>query len=579
MKSGGHNVVGGAAGVVVAGVHDSGGERRVVILERGGDGARLVHHAAVPAAAGADVASQLRSHRASCVVRVAPAGETLCRTVTVPVAGDGGNDGQTHAALRLLAEAELPASVPAHRRAVGVVGAPELDGTRTGLLTAWIGEDSPGAFDPDVPERWTTLPGALAALWAGQGLLAAYADESQGAAVVIAPAPAKVVVRLARVAPGREFAGEAAGAIREACEAGGARVDVPGSVDGLVLDGAALAALRAAVQGLPGGDEWMNRYAIALGAALLAWGGPNADSGHAGMTALEPRQKLPAFVRFAEWMRPAPRPAIVVAACAGLLLALPIAMAWGRSEILRARVESIRQRSGGTEELQDRAAMYSQMYASRWPMAKLLNDLSTAAPVGVTIKNLRLSPGQGLTVHGVATSQSLVTDFQAALNATKVFGKASVSRREFKEGGVEFDLTADVVAPFVPLAVKDETDFVTKPLAVRLYGEGASNDAVDPHPPGRSRTRGARDTAGDRRPGGAPAGPITERRPSESEALPPVVSDDEIARMDRDTAMKGWTLRVKYVSTHPTLDAATKQRLQDEGLKMKERMQSLRGGG
>jgi hypothetical protein len=249
-------------------------------------------------------------------------------------------------------------------------------------------------------------------------------------------------------------------------------------------------------------------------------------------------------------------------------------------------VQEINERSGGRDELEKKAALYGELEQSRWPMAKLLNDLSTAAPVGITVQNLRLAPGQGLTLKGVARSQELVTQFQAALNRTKVFGGVTVSRTEFRDSGVEFDLTAQVVGPSVPVQLaRDEdleknTDYAGHSLAERLYGPGASNDTVGEgaaRPPGRSR----RDrTAGGEAPrAGDPA--AGERRPSPSETVPPPLTDEQVARMDRTTAMREWTTRQRAAVTLRNIDAATKQRLQDEARKCKERFDQTKaeGGG
>jgi hypothetical protein len=252
-------------------------------------------------------------------------------------------------------------------------------------------------------------------------------------------------------------------------------------------------------------------------------------------------------------------------------------MAWGRSAVLRARAAEIEQKSGGRDELEKRAALYRQLEQSRWPMAKLLNDVSGAAPVGITLQNLRLAPGQGLSVHGTAKSQELVTQFQAALNKTKVFGKASVTRTEFKEAGVEFDLVAEVANAFAN--VQNAEDFAAKPLAVRLYGEGASNDSVEDRPMRQPRTRRGERGAGanDAR---TPDPASADRRPAAtaSDAVPPPVTDEEIAKMDRAAAIKGWTSRKSYVQKHPTLDAATRQRLGEEEQKMRARADALKGG-
>jgi hypothetical protein len=67
-------------------------------------------------------------------------------------------------------------------------------------------------------------------------------------------------------------------------------------------------------------------------------------------------------------------------------------------------------------------------------------------------------------------------------------------------------------------------------------------------------------------------------RPSADE-LPAPVAQADIDKMDSNTAMKGWTSRRRYIQKTPSLDASTKQRLEDEIQKLRERQQKANAAG
>ncbi|MFZ2874304.1 MAG: hypothetical protein WAZ94_07460, partial [Phycisphaerales bacterium] len=74
----------------------------------------------------------------------------------------------------------------------------------------------------------------------------------------------------------------------------------------------------------------------------------------------------------------------------------------------------------------------------------------------------------------------------------------------------------------------------------------------------------------------------TERRPSPSETVPPPILDEDIAKMDRATAMSEWVKRKTYPQKNPKLDPAIRQRLEEEWPKIKARFDQLKsseGGG
>jgi len=265
-------------------------------------------------------------------------------------------------------------------------------------------------------------------------------------------------------------------------------------------------------------------------------------------------------------------------------------LSWGRLALLDSRTARLAEMRVGREAMERSAAMYSQLERSRWPMTKLLADVSGATPVGITVTNLRLSPEQGLAIQGTADAADLVNTLQANLNKTRLFSNIKINRVESKSQSLaEFDVTADVTQPHAPS--KPVEDFAARTLAQRMYGEGASNTSM---PVARtdegSGSRRRVERGGSERPTAerANGGEQADSRPSEAgsrrpssmpEAVPPPVSDEDIAKMDRSAAMKGWTNRKSYIQKNPGLDAATKQRLEDEVTKMRARQQAAGSGG
>ena len=124
--------------------------------------------------------------------------------------------------------------------------------------------------------------------------------------------------------------------------------------------------------------------------------------------------------------------------------------------------------------------------------------------------------------------------------------------------------------------MKPALDFAAESLSKRLYGVEAAalpaESSKDSGSGGGRRERRA-EGRGDR------GGDAEPRRPSTpSDAMPPVVTDEDIKKMDRATANRAWVARKVYVQKNPTLDAATKQRLQDEETKIRAHAAIAPGG-
>jgi len=226
-------------------------------------------------------------------------------------------------------------------------------------------------------------------------------------------------------------------------------------------------------------------------------------------------------------------------------------------------------------------------------MTKLLADIAAATPVDIVATDVHLTAGQGLsaqgsvTIQGTAKSRELVNEFQENLTKTRLFRDVKQPRSEStSEGLVEFTITADIPRGQGHVKVDKPADNFGKtkgkPLVVRMYGEeGAKLIAAGGSAPagGDDAKKGSR--RGDR--GDGKDDPAESRKPSSTDTLPPVVTDEDIKKMDKTTATKEWIARKVYVQKTPTLDSSIKQRLQDEEAKIKAHGASLpsasAGGG
>ncbi len=514
----------------------------------------------------AAIASFAATHQAASLVRLTPLGDTLARLVEVPVA----DAAQMTAAAALIAEAELPASVPAHRRAGGLLPGIARPGVRHAMAVGWV--DRGGSVEPlgTLPESFCT-PASAMALLRGDRPCVACTDPSGDAYAVLAMGAERGVLRvvLEDAMTPDSLASAARTALLAAATAVGEAADVrPAEV---MLDASSRAWLSSKVDGFRDEQAWLDQYALALGAAMVATT-PEACS-MAGLTALPPKVVEPVPVRVAKWLSHGARPwGVGIAAC-GILLLAPWGLAAARDAILTGRVRVIEEMKRGNADVDRQAALYAQLDISRWPISKLLADISAATPVGVAATDLRLAPEQGFSFQGTATSADLVNVFQRNLGDTRLFRSIKVNRTETASGGsVEFNLSAELIPAQAHAPVKPASDFAAESLSKRLHGVEVTAVASGSGAGGEDRSR-----RGDRR--SEPEQAESRRPVAPSDAMPPAVTDEEIKKMDRATANRAWVARKVYVQKNPTLDPAVKQRLQDEEAKIRAHAATAPGGG
>jgi len=585
-----------------AALHRQGGVWRLVVAERTGTGsARIVASETLPYGDVAAASAAIGKHQAQRLVRIIPACAAICRTLEL---ADGPEESLL-SALALQAEAVLPASVPVHRRAVGLLGA-AVDGgrdedakpRRVGLLVGWAGAAPEPAVDAD-HEAWVSESVVLSGFISGMGsTMAAWADSDSGSIALVGAGDGRVVVRgIRETASSRDqWRSFTTAAVGEAAAAVGVRPPPPVEFDaegarGLALDPSARRRLGAMADGARGSDPgWLHQYAVAaMGAASCITAGP----GTIGLFSLldEARGEHRTRVeRLSSWISK-PRHAWSVATAAlVLMLVAPLGYAAARNALLGWRVSQV-ERDATAQETQEalekRVAVYAELDARRWPMTKLLADIAGAMPVGTELEFVQLGVGDRVVLRGTAESLDLVGKMQGTLSTSSVFESFEIDKAGPASGGsyaVQFDLSGRVVRPYAD--GKGLEDFTDNTLARRLYGERAE-EALAALREGRSGGATARASGASGSRSGAAAGSGARREifdrvaGTEAKAPEPVpepLDAAKISTMSREDAGRELASRRKAAS-RSDIDAESRQRLRDEQDKLRQRLRDIQAGG
>jgi Tfp pilus assembly protein PilN len=552
------------------------GDRIVVLVgERAGEGLS-VKASSMSSQEWRASAGTLREWGVGRVVHVIPGAETIARISMVPAA----DVPSMVQASNLLAEVQMPESILGHRRAAGVLTGHAESGQTPALMVGWRGDStSVWAIDGEMAQSWCPVLGALAALRGTGAGSAWFADPSDGSISLVAGTGAGTSARV--VVEDNSSAvlwGEGVAATV------GEELDEVSMKPRLGLGGAEVERLASMVTGASVTRSWLDVHGPALGAMMLALDIDPALSELAKFQVHPPKVVEHPVLRLAAWLGQPKHATWVTAASLALVLVAPIGIAWARVKILDSKSQSLTTAKERRKELDRRAAVYAELANSRWPMTKLLSDISQATPLGVVIVDLRIQPeqgtssggeAQGITLDGVGDSQEKVYDLQANLNKAGLFRNVTVKRSDAKaDGGVTFTVTMGVSNVHGQIAASEEWDWAKKNIAVRLHGEGA---LIKTPPVGKegaadgarsSSRRASRPESGD-----APESKPTEKR--EAGGVPVALTDEQIAKMERSAAMREMSARRTYPQRNPSLDSSSKKRLEEEVVKLQERIKSL----
>lgn len=515
-----------------------------------------------------DFAAWAKRQRAEEMVWVVSGTCSVIRAVPFEVAGD---PEQAAAALTLRSEVEYPAE-PAHRRGSG---APlPATGQRTSAIFITVS-------DPPTSTPWfegggtLTTPGAaLCGLLRLGGRAAVACDEVDGTVSMVALGGSGLVARTLRTGKGSREAclARAQSAVAETFSSVGIESGEGSMSDGVTVDSPV--AVRARVSGVTADENWIRRFGLALGAASLAMSGDPLVGGLVGLTARPVAPGGSAVQRFMRWASVPRNAYATIALGIAALLLLPLGVSMARTGTLEGKASLLDSMQNDMLALEQRSSLYQQLDTSRWPMTKLLAVISRCAPEGVELESVQVAHGQAVAIQGTAAIDNTEAPnaFAATLRASGLFTSVNEKRADMTgEKGIEFEITA-VVGNAHAEPSKTLPDYAETPLAVRLYGEGATNTRWSASTPAsarsaRSTSRPSRDPAGDRE--RASERPTTSANFSEE---PKVLSDADIAAMDKMTALKERTVRRAYMMANDSkMSSDLKSRLESEVARLDER--------
>lgn len=535
-------------------------------------------------------------------LRVAPLDQSLARTTTLP---DGASDGPALAeALALIAESELPAQLPWYRRTGGRIRARAGNGSggafaAMALLVGWHRGVSVPA-DPLAPaleglrQLWTTESVALAGLLPsvpgdpdGGSRWIASVDPNRAALAMVARVNDRSAARVLRL-PSDESRRDAAisESIHETLVALAGADAVPQQPSspghGTLLSSAGRVSLT--IAGQVRDPAWIEQFALPA-AAVETFSDPDpAVRSFFNLHVTEPRQRLGLLQAAATWLSSPVRAAAIIALCVTCLLAVPLGVAYARHAMLREKVAGIKGLDSRLAAEEQRVAFYALLRERRWPMTKLLADIATSTPEGITLDILELNQGETITLRGTAKTNELVTKFRANLAQTRVFENISTPNVGTTSEGVQFQLQARVASNGAVYRGDLVDDFAKKPLGVRIYGE----DYIPPAHSAAAASGATPATNGGERSarssGAEPASSRSSRSPSPAAPastvkVPPPISDAEIAKLERGRVVVEWATR--KTAANRAEDPAVKARLVEETEKLDRRKNEIdqKGGG
>lgn len=555
--------------LIIAEAQPGSGERGV-----GGTapGPRILLAETYPLSALPDFRAAMTKHHVRHLIRIAPAARTIARSVQIPKAPTA----DLLTALELMAEAQLATVPDPHRRGWAIVPLPSARDTAPAVVLGWLGAapdlilDTPTAL---AHESWTSELLALTLLLPTAGASAASIDRSSGSIGVATCAP---TLRLRSL---REDASNSARfdeTIREV------RASL-GTETTLATDGnLSIILSRSARERLADlGPEatqpvWLARYALAAGVAGAALNDElfPAIRPAISLRAEPPPRQMSPIERGMRWISIPKHALAVIAIGLGVALFAPLGLAAARHAILSSRLAATKQGGTDTQLLQKRGDFMDELSRRRWPLTKVLGDLAGAMPIGVQVESITLSPGNPISIRGVAENSDKLKEFTKKLNDTGVFIDAVANSQERATEGITFDITsARVIRPNAE--AKGLEDFGAQSLGVRLYGEGYKEvEAAEQAKLKEAEAKRSERGSGRR---GEIFDSASSRQP-DAEPIPEPLAADKIAKLNRTEAGKEMSLRRK-VASRAGLDSEVKKRLTSEVEALRARLAELKGEG
>ncbi|MFN5662719.1 MAG: PilN domain-containing protein [Planctomyces sp.] len=520
------------------------------------------------------------------VVGVIPASAAAVRTVRAELPVDAPADALV-GPLSLMAEAQYPSS-PAHRRGAGRLVMSGDQAVPAYAVTTWTGSAGDVERLGNMAKAW--VPEQVALSWLhrlsgsrGAGM-SVIADRDSGWIVMAGIGREGVSLRTVRDDPEdhEAFAQTLSDAMEEAAEAIDAQV--PASLASLngVARSIRLSGGTSALAGIARDErpEWLANFGTCLGAGAAYLLSDPAEAGLVSMRLAPPRVGGQIVQRVLTVLG---SPVVVIAA-AGLLASAvlfgPLAAAAMRKSTLEQRAASMAGSQGQAQSVKDEADLFALQRERRWPMTRLIGELVGTIPAGITIETMSFERGKPVTITGSATDGDVVSEWRSTINGGRVFRDAQIPELATGSVPVRFTLRADVAQPLLALsgdaatlrrgteAAARNASFTDAPA-----GGGAARSGSVSGGGGAGSSGGQGGSSRAANSGGSRAAAADDRP---IVAVPPPLTDAQIDALDRAGIVREFGSR-RSAAQQPSLDEATKGRLNAEAEKLRNRLTAPAG--
>ncbi len=536
------------------------------------------------------VTSAIARYRPDAILCVIPASRMVVRPVmgengqapTLPSAAD---PSQFQSSMDLIAESVLGSSVEPHRRAGGVL---RVADAQLPVALGWLGKtvlNHPvrakelGALG----KSCTYVPEALA--------LAALMDATPGATLGLATDRLTGSVSILSTADtarirtltedgddGPTWAASISQAVQKvAPEASGfaAAATEPAATTRLANErGERLKAPQ--IKGAGSDPAWLDQFGITLG-ALLAFSKPTpATLPLLALAAEAPVPDVPILVRIADWFSKPVRGIATIAACLTIMLAWPLGVAYARYTILSEQAKTAGTDDSAVTEARRQADLARMLKDRRWPMTKLLSDLTATMPAGITLESLDIQSGNPkVQINGTADTSTAVSEWREALDKSRVFDQALVTQIEATTNQPgKFVMNVRVAQQLLVIGSADkglESVLLVKPPSATPPPTSEPDRPADKRASGGDKADKPAANKGRNNRNAKP-----EKDAVAADGAPAPISDDEIAQLDRSAAMREFAARNK--ASKSATDPAVVERLKAEAAKCQEQMKRAGGG-
>lgn len=481
---------------------------------------------------------------------------TIVRSAPPKLVLDGSPE-QVASALALVAEAELPSTIPAHRRAAGVFRAGPAHAV---YAVGWLGPDGIIAAEATPVPALAALASLYKLTGAADGL-AVYCDQPSGVIAMIGAGKGespRLMLRQLRDDPSDT---EAFTAVRDEAltdAAADLEVDAPLPVgQSLRLPRRIPASLGIT------GDEKISDFALALGAAAFVLEAKPDEQPLLRMLDRSPTAGRTIVHKIADGLSTPRAAAVAAAVCATVLLGGWILAAPAKLAILQSRLGND---SGDYTKAVQQHDWYKALRDRRWPMTALIAELTSGAPEGVRIETLSIEQSRSVNITGTAESAASIEKWCNTLRG-KIFTGVVPAVPDESAAVVRFSIKADVNDAMLA-AVSELKPVVVSEQPRTKTDSGSRTDRSSGRTNGRANNGGG--TSGGRTTTPA-ASPTAAAEP------PPAMTDAQIDKLSAGPATIEWAKRKGQLS-RSDLDNTTRSRLQHELERIEARRKALGGG-